>query len=744
MTRPFFAIREADGTFTDHDLWKDISPEDEFGEAGMRSFFAALNAPSEPETTPADTDVTESSEATPATDEDRPADVAFAEWDESQHPRADDGKFTSGGGSSGGTGTGGGADSTAGRVEPGPSSAVQERPAAARKGAQPVVAVRRAAQSYNDKYGLEPIKEGFYASINEDVAKRIADAYDELPDDDHSPETEAAYKALASEVQRQFDFAEKEMGMSFEAWTKEGQPYANSSEMRDDVEKNKHLFFFTGGTANKFMSVRDGHGLSANDKFRAVHDLFGHSAEDFQFGPRGEENAWLKHSMMFSPQAQRALTAETRGQNSWVNYGRHNYNKDGKPLNIPATQKPYAPQKSALLPPWVSDWKVRKFGDWDESLHPRDDVGKFAPAGGSSTPARAPGSDSDVPPAIAGLAALGKDVVLYHGTTDAALDAIKRDGIKAGAGKGADQSQPLSVATFGGRDASVYMIGDPEHAEIFAEMVARARNAKPIVLEVKIPTAEAARLKTDELAEDADRLLAVRLESVIKPEWIARIGVARTPLDPYNVRPKVKGGFEWRRLSDADGRTVYVVFFVAGDAVAMGGPGSGNFGHAGRPGEVGGSAPGEGGGMPDVHRTGASEAHFETPGERGLGALLSTLKTPDAGFTYHAVTGHQPKTGYAVSVYKGREATYDVKTLKVTDLLDYAHANWGLLSKSDNYFGGWHNPDDGKLYLDVSKVVATQDRAERLGRMHNQLAYYDFKNNTSVKVPPRRYTGEAA
>jgi len=57
---------------------------------------------------------------------------------------------------------------------------------------------------------------------------------------------------------------------------------------------------------------------------------------------------------------------------------------------------------------------------------------------------------------------------------------------------------------------------------------------------------------------------------------------------------------------EVDGQTYKagddVYFRVRANVVERGGPGSGNFGHEGRPGEVGGSAPGEGagGGYPDV------------------------------------------------------------------------------------------------------------------------------------------------
>jgi hypothetical protein len=60
---------------------------------------------------------------------------------------------------------------------------------------------------------------------------------------------------------------------------------------------------------------------------------------------------------MFSPVAQKALTTETRGQNSWVNFGPQNFNEDGSKKNIPAADRPFAQQKVALLPEQYMDWK---------------------------------------------------------------------------------------------------------------------------------------------------------------------------------------------------------------------------------------------------------------------------------------------------------------------------------------------------------------------------------------------------
>jgi hypothetical protein len=159
--------------------------------------------------------------------------------------------------------------------------------------------------------------EGLYFAIDESRARRIADAYEVLPiDDSHNPAVRRAYH-------------------------------------------QRHLYFFQGGDAHPLLGrVDPATGLSMNDKFRAIHDLFGHAAEGYSFGPRGEENAWIRHSQMFSAEAQRAVTSETRGQNSWVNYGRHNYDSCGNHSNRPLAVRPYATQKAALLPTEFMDFKL--------------------------------------------------------------------------------------------------------------------------------------------------------------------------------------------------------------------------------------------------------------------------------------------------------------------------------------------------------------------------------------------------
>jgi hypothetical protein len=83
--------------------------------------------------------------------------------------------------------------------------------------------------------------------------------------------------------------------------------------------------------------------------FRAVHDAFGHAKHGVGFRARGEENAFQSHARMYSPEALPAVASETRGQNSWVNYGPYGAkNRTASPIDTE-----YAEQKTGIMPAWT-------------------------------------------------------------------------------------------------------------------------------------------------------------------------------------------------------------------------------------------------------------------------------------------------------------------------------------------------------------------------------------------------------
>ena len=246
----------------------------------------------------------------------------------------------------------------------------------------PVVQEQAEQYARSKRLPYDPNKASGYADLDIDRAKRIADAFDALPIMDlANPETREAYRSLADETIEQFEFVQQQ-GVQFIPWAGKGEPYVNSSQMMQDVEQNQRLYYFKtinpedpatfGESVEGYIaqghplfeeygdpvadSNGDLHQQNVNDLFRAVHDYFGHAKEGFQFGPRGEENAWRVHSQMYSPSARRAMTTETRGQNSWVNFNENMRREDGSiPVRgdqdyIPLPERDYADQKVALLP----------------------------------------------------------------------------------------------------------------------------------------------------------------------------------------------------------------------------------------------------------------------------------------------------------------------------------------------------------------------------------------------------------
>lgn len=191
--------------------------------------------------------------------------------------------------------------------------------------------------------------------VNVTRAERIADAYADMPHTPNDPKTKKAYDALISETKKQYE----ELVASGLVPEPASVGYKNSKEMAKDVVENNRLKYFpteegfgTGAAkvsdnpmyADSGVKIGD-KSLKNNDLFRVVHDVYGHVPDSSSFGPRGEEAAYLRHKEMFSPEAQRALLSETRGQNSYVNYGPDAAHNKANPQ---ATK--YADQKIGLLP----------------------------------------------------------------------------------------------------------------------------------------------------------------------------------------------------------------------------------------------------------------------------------------------------------------------------------------------------------------------------------------------------------
>ena len=201
---------------------------------------------------------------------------------------------------------------------------------------KPITKVKEIADGYYKRvFGTERPKFAGTRKLDEARGKRISDAFIAMKNNPNDPEVKAAYEALAKETLDQYkDFVKA--GFTVEINNEE--PYNNSQEMIDDLRNNKTIKIYS--TESGFGSVPitekernnnpllkdsgfkdiNGNPLLINDVFRAIHDFYGHAELGNSFGVKGEENAWNVHARMFSPLARRAMTTETRGQNSYVNF----------------------------------------------------------------------------------------------------------------------------------------------------------------------------------------------------------------------------------------------------------------------------------------------------------------------------------------------------------------------------------------------------------------------------------------
>ena len=291
----------------------------------------------------------------------------------------------------------------------------QSEKIAARKSAKEKIknletnAVLKSANTYNTSVGLPKIERHEFKPSDPVKQTEIANLYPKLQDvnspsyketdlekkiytdykskypqilekyaiKDYKDLVKKSYAQLIHETELQFNSLP--VKVSFHEGDK---GYENSSEMMDDVHNFNHLWVFKGGDDHTELGSKtiDKNGITANDKFRAVHDYETHAAEGYEFGKDGEENAWIQHSKIVSPLAQWALSSETRGQNSFVNYSGINtialetiktgsaLKKEGTRTNdqekINEGQKlidegnnefKYAEQKAMLLPPDYAD-----------------------------------------------------------------------------------------------------------------------------------------------------------------------------------------------------------------------------------------------------------------------------------------------------------------------------------------------------------------------------------------------------
>jgi hypothetical protein len=229
------------------------------------------------------------------------------------------------------------------------------------------------AEAYAQANNIPYTRQGEYVEINPEFAESLAAAYEAMPHDPKNKKVKEAFADLAKQVRQQYD-ALVNAGYQFTFFDSTNDPYdGNPWNAMRDLRTNKRMAVYgtydgygtegiTGAAIENNPMLQDTglrwpdqegvtHPVTVNDLFRAVHDAFGHGLEGAGFRARGEENAFQAHARLFTGPALGALATETRGQNSWMNFGPHaEKNKTAK-----VEDSVFAEQKTGLLPEWA--WK---------------------------------------------------------------------------------------------------------------------------------------------------------------------------------------------------------------------------------------------------------------------------------------------------------------------------------------------------------------------------------------------------
>lgn len=233
--------------------------------------------------------------------------------------------------------------------------------------------VQSLARAYMEEAGVPYRAPTEYVKVDHERAAAQARAYEQAPDafaPSTPPKVRAeilrSYQAMADETLAQYRVLEKS-GYTFEFMPKVNgkfkDPYESPWDAMVDLQENKHMYVYPteegfgtlSAAAKEHPLLQDtglrwgGQKVTFNDLFRAVHDVFGHKKDGVGFRWDGEDAAWRAHSAMYSKEARKAMTAETRGQNSWVNFGPHgNKNRTAGQYDTV-----YAEQKATIMPDWV-------------------------------------------------------------------------------------------------------------------------------------------------------------------------------------------------------------------------------------------------------------------------------------------------------------------------------------------------------------------------------------------------------
>lgn len=127
--------------------------------------------------------------------------------------------------------------------------------------------------------------------------------------------------------------------------------------------------------------------------------------------------------------------------------------------------------------------------------------------------------------------------------------------------------------------------------------------------------------------------------------------------------------------------------------------------------------------------------------KKSFDEVVTDCSSPGGGFTV-SKDSMCPQTGFFVSPYEERSKAVKADELNLKTLKTFIKNNDDLLAKPGHYFGGWHDPDSGLVYLDVSIRVDSCEKAREVCDKHDQKAFFDLQTFQDVLVNKDATSGQ--
>ena len=121
-----------------------------------------------------------------------------------------------------------------------------------------------------------------------------------------------------------------------------------------------------------------------------------------------------------------------------------------------------------------------------------------------------------------------------------------------------------------------------------------------------------------------------------------------------------------------------------------------------------------------------------------LETILKNVRQADGGATIDKY-GNFANGKYYASIYPQYSLIVDNSEKVNGELIKkyvekINNVSGGILDQPNNYIGLWNNPENHKVYFDISKSFNDKKAVKKACLKHSQIAYFDSASGKSVKV----------